>query len=138
MTHDGGIIGVADHGGWAVLVAAAGDGTFLDCRRRNRWMRLPQIPHHGEAQRMPIGEAVALVERLRPSAEQHATRELNALDAALPGRIRGVALRECPVLPPDGGRVHHGLPGAERGGLGNVPASDCCGGQCAWMGRALV
>ena len=33
MSRDGGIIGVSDHGGWAVLVTAAGDRTFLDRRR---------------------------------------------------------------------------------------------------------
>jgi hypothetical protein len=61
---------------------------------------LPKIPHHSEAQRLPLGEAVALVERVRASAARQATRELDALAAALSGRIHGIALRECPVLPP--------------------------------------
>ena len=30
MSKNGGIIGVSDHGGWAVLVTAARDGTLLD------------------------------------------------------------------------------------------------------------
>jgi hypothetical protein len=33
MSRDDGIIGVSDHGGWAVLVTVAGDGTLLDRRR---------------------------------------------------------------------------------------------------------
>ena len=33
MAKNGGIIGVSDHGGWAVLVTAARDGTLLDRRR---------------------------------------------------------------------------------------------------------
>ncbi len=33
MSKDDGFIGVSDHGGWAVLVTVAGDGTLLDRRR---------------------------------------------------------------------------------------------------------
>ena len=33
MSKKGGIIGVSDHGGWAVLVTVARDGTLLDRRR---------------------------------------------------------------------------------------------------------
>jgi hypothetical protein len=33
MSKNGGIIGVSDHGGWAVLVTVARDGTLLDRRR---------------------------------------------------------------------------------------------------------
>ena len=65
MSRDDGIIGVSDHGGWAVLVTVAGDGTLLDRRRVELVDEdLPKIPHHSEAQRLPINEAVALVERV--------------------------------------------------------------------------
>jgi len=57
----GAIVGVSDHGGWAVLVTVAGDGTLLDRRR------------------------VELVDEGLPK---------------LPSRILGVAIRECPRLPP--------------------------------------
>ena len=33
MSRNDGIIGVSDHGGWAVMVTAAADGTLLDRRR---------------------------------------------------------------------------------------------------------
>jgi hypothetical protein len=33
MSRDHGIIGISDHGGWAVFVTVAGDGTLLDHRR---------------------------------------------------------------------------------------------------------
>jgi hypothetical protein len=101
MSRDDGIIGVSDHGGWAVLVTAAGDGTLLD-RRRVELVDadLPKIPHHSEGQRLPLDEAVALVERVRVSAERQAVLVLDAVAAALPGRIVGVALRQCPELPP--------------------------------------
>ncbi|MGB6520526.1 MAG: hypothetical protein WBE83_02005 [Candidatus Cybelea sp.] len=100
MTKNGGIIGVSDHGGWAILVTVARDGTLLDRRRVELVDEfLPAIPHHHEAQRLPPEEAIALVERVRASAERHAGLALDAVAAAVPP-ILGVALRKCPQLPP--------------------------------------
>jgi len=100
MSKDGGIIGVADHGGWAVLVTAARDGALLD-RRRVELVddELPAIPHHHEAQMLPLDEAVALIERVRVSAERHAVLALEAVATAVPD-IRGIALRDYQPLPP--------------------------------------
>ncbi len=100
MSKNGGIIGVADHGGWAVLVTAARNGMLLD-RRRVELVDddLPAIPHHHEAQMLPPNEGVALVERVRTSAEKHAALALDAIAADVP-HIAGVALRICPQLPP--------------------------------------
>jgi hypothetical protein len=103
MSKNAAIIGVSDHGGWAVLVTAAADGTLLDRRRVELVDEdLPKIPHHSEAQRLPLDEAVALVERVRVSAERHAKLCLDAVATTLPARISilGVALRQCPALPP--------------------------------------
>jgi len=100
MVKNGGIIGVSDHGGWAVLVTVARDGTLLDRRRVELVGEgLPKIPHHSEGQGLPLDEAVALVERVRASAEKHAVLALDAVARAVP-HILGVALRECPQLPP--------------------------------------
>ncbi|PYR51755.1 MAG: hypothetical protein DMF89_04965 [Acidobacteria bacterium] len=100
MSTKGGIIGVSDHGGWAVLVTVARDGTLLDRRRVELVEQgLPKLPHHSEGQQLPIAEAVALVERVRVSAERHAVVALDAVTMAVP-HILGVALRECPHLPP--------------------------------------
>jgi hypothetical protein len=100
MSKNGGIIGVSDHGGWAVLVTVARDGTLLDRRRVELVGEgLPKIPHHSEGQGLPLEEAVALVERVRVSAERHAVLALDAVAMAVP-RILGVALRKCPQLPP--------------------------------------
>jgi len=95
-----GVLGVADHGGWAVLVTVARDGTLLD-RRRVELVDagLPKLPHHHEAQGLPLDEAVELVERVRVSAEKHAALALDAVTMAVP-RILGVALRERQRLPP--------------------------------------
>src|SRR5580693_8735816 len=101
MSTDDGIIGVSDHGGWAVLVAVAGDGTLLDRRRIELVDEdLPKIPHHSEGQALPIHAAVALVERVRESADRHAKLGLDAVAIKVPRRIRGVAIRQCPALPP--------------------------------------
>ena len=95
-----GIIGVSDDGGWAVLVTVAGDGTLLDRRRVELVDEdLPKIPHHSEGQALPLDDAVALVERVRVSAERHAALRLDAVATTVPGRILGVALRQCRDLP---------------------------------------
>jgi hypothetical protein len=100
MSKSGGIIGVSDHGGWAVLVTVARDGTLLD-RRRVELVDdgLPAIPHHHEGQGLPVDEAVALVERVRLSAERHAVLALDAVAVGV-RPVLGVALRNCPQLPP--------------------------------------
>ena len=97
----GGVIGVSDHGGWAILVTADANGTLLD-RRRVELVdeALPKIPHHSEGQMLPLDEAVKLVERVRASAERHAKLGLDAIAAEMPVSILGVALRQCPELPP--------------------------------------
>jgi len=100
MSKTGGIIGVSDHGGWAVLVTVARDGTLLDRRRVELVAQgLPKIPHHSEAQRLPLEKAVELIESVRISAEKHAVLALDAVTKAVPS-ILGVALRKCPKLPP--------------------------------------
>lgn len=99
MSKSGGIIGISDHGGWAVFVTVARDGMLLD-RRRVELVdeSLPSIPHHHEAQTLPTDAAVALVERVRASAEKHSERALDDLTTAVPN-IYGIALRVCPPLP---------------------------------------
>lgn len=100
MYENGGVIGVSDHGGWAVLVTVARDGTLLD-RRRVELVddSLPALPHHHEGQGLPLDEAVALVERVRASAERHAVLALDAVATAVQP-ILGVALRSYQHLPP--------------------------------------
>ena len=96
-----GIIGVSDHGGWAVFVTADGNGALLDRRRVELVDEgLPKIPHHSEGQGLPIDQAVELVERVRASAERHAKLVLDAVAAEVAGSILGIALRQCPELPP--------------------------------------
>jgi len=83
-----------------VLVTVGRDGALLD-RRRVELVddELPAIPHHHEGQMLPLDAAVALVERVRASAEKHAAIALDAVTAAVP-QIAGIALRSRPQLPP--------------------------------------
>jgi hypothetical protein len=92
---------VSDHNGWAVLVTVARDGTLLD-RRRVELVDadLPSMPHHHEGQTLPLEQALDLVERVRVSADGHAKQALDAVASAVPSPIRGVAIRDCPRLPP--------------------------------------
>jgi hypothetical protein len=84
-----------------VLVTAAVDGTLLDRRRVELVDEgLPKIPHHSEGQVLPLDEAIELVERVRASAERHAKLVLDAVAMGVPGRILGIAVRQCPELPP--------------------------------------
>lgn len=93
------MVGVSDHGGWAVLVTVAGDGMLVDRRRVALVAEdLPKLPHHSEGQRLPVNEAVELVERVRVSAERYAVLALDALSLAVP-HVLGIALRKCQPLP---------------------------------------
>jgi hypothetical protein len=96
---DGGIIGVSDHGGWAVFLTVARDGSILD-RRRVELVdeTLPALPYHHEGQLLTMDAAVALVERVRASARRHAVLALDAVAMVVP-KILGIALRRCPRLP---------------------------------------
>ena len=100
MSENGAVVGVSDHGGWAVFVTATRDGTLLD-RRRVELVDddLPALPHHHEGQMLQADEAVALVERVRRSAERHAAVALDAVATDVP-HVDGVALRARQPLPP--------------------------------------
>jgi hypothetical protein len=93
-------VGIADHGGWAILMTTAPNGALLD-RRRVELIEpgLPSLPHHHEGQKLPLDEAVALVEKVRASAARCAVTRLEELRAAVPHPIANVALRACPPLP---------------------------------------
>lgn len=100
MSKKGGIIGVSDHGGWAVLVTVARDGTLLD-RRRVELVddNLPALPHHHQPRGLALEDAVAVVERVRVDAERRSILALDEVAKAVPS-ILGIALRSCPPLPP--------------------------------------
>lgn len=94
-------IGVSDHGGWAIFVTVGHPGNEILDRRRVELVddALPALPHHHEAQMLSPEEGVALVERVRASAERYAIVALDAVHRIVP-RVAGVALRALQPLPP--------------------------------------
>ena len=95
------VVGVSDHAGWAVLITAARDGTIFD-RRRVELLDagLPSMPHHHDAQALPVSEAVELIERVRLSTERRASLALETLATDVASPIQGIALRALQPLPP--------------------------------------
>lgn len=105
-------VGVAEHGNSAVLVTMAASGEFLDRRRVDLTRGLPTHPYHHEgswavgryvnspwARAITLSEAVAIVERVQEAAARGAQSALEALAAAVPTPIAGIAIRECQKLP---------------------------------------
>lgn len=93
-------VGVSDHYGWAALITATRQGVLIDRRRIDLVEQgLTKHPYHHEAQALPIAEAVALVERVRVSAERRAKASLEELASEVPVPIVGVALRRLQALP---------------------------------------
>jgi hypothetical protein len=107
-------VGVAEYSNSAELITVLPGGELVDRRRLDLTARgLPTHPHHHEgswavgrylnspwARPIPLADAVALVERVRASAARGARQGLEALAAAVPVPIAGVAIRACPRLPP--------------------------------------
>jgi len=106
------ILGVTEHGNSAVLVTMASNGELLDRRRVDLTVGLPTHPHHHEgswavgryrnspwAREVSLEEAVELVERVGDAAARGARECLEAVAAALPLPVTGIAIRECPELP---------------------------------------
>jgi hypothetical protein len=93
-------VGAADHDGWAILMTVTPDGALLDRRRVDLVDEgLPSMPHHHEGQKLPLEQAVALVEQVRACAERNAGVRLEALAATVDAEISGIALRACPRPP---------------------------------------
>lgn len=95
------LVGVSDHGGWAVFMTVQPGGPVID-RRRVVLVEdgLPTLPHHHDAQKLAPDEGVALVETVAASAARCARTALAALAEEVDVSIGGVALRACPPLPP--------------------------------------
>jgi hypothetical protein len=105
-------VGVAEHGNSALLISVAPGGELLDRRRIDLTSGLPTHPYHHEgawavgrylsspwARPISLAEAVALVERVHAAAARGARDSLEALAAAMPVPIAGIAIRMCPTLP---------------------------------------
>jgi hypothetical protein len=110
--HHKATVGVAEHGNSAVIVTVSPGAELLDRRRVDLTRGLPTHPYHHEgswavgryldsawSRPISLGEAVALVERVRQSAALGARESLEALAAKVPMPIASIAIRVCPDLP---------------------------------------
>jgi hypothetical protein len=90
-------VGVAEHGNSAMIVTLSARGELLDRRRIDLTRGLPTHPYHHEgswavgrylnsawSRPISLGEAVALIERVRQSAALGARESLAALTATVP------------------------------------------------------
>lgn len=100
MKADRAVVGVSDHGGWAMLVTLGPSGVVDRCKVDLKDDALPGLPHHDASRRLALADAVALVEEVRLSARLHSSRVLEALERGLDCAIDGIALRSMPKLPP--------------------------------------
>jgi hypothetical protein len=105
-------VGVDDHRGWANLVSVAlhGGRVVVVNRRRIELIhpRLPNQPHHHDAQGLALDEARDLLRRVTESIEESCRSALRALVEELDGRGYGpisMAVRAVPETPGDLGVV---------------------------------
>jgi hypothetical protein len=78
------------------VVVCVANGEVVDRRRIELIVPgLPNLPHHHDAQGLPIDAGVALVERVRASAALCARKALEAL----PAGVAAIAIRRRPKLP---------------------------------------
>lgn len=99
-------LGVADHLGWAVVVAVADDASVVDRRRIEMvGSGLPAAPihhlggahaMHGPAEPLSDAELLAAVAEVRGSATRTIGDELARLATDLPGPVATVSLRDWP------------------------------------------
>lgn len=96
-------LGVADHFGWAVVVAAGPDHEVVD-RRRVELVEpgVTPAPIHYDRQRLDVDGTAELVATVRASVERATSAALAELAAALPAPVASISLRTWqPDFPAD-------------------------------------
>jgi hypothetical protein len=95
-------LGIADHFGWAVAVAASSDHEVVD-RRRIELVEhgVTAAPIHYEGGRLDVAAAAALVGQVRASVVRATSASLDELAAALPEPVVSISLRAWPPDFPD-------------------------------------
>ena len=95
-------LGIADHLGWAVAVAATDDHAVVD-RRKLELIEpgLSAAPIHYESSRLSVPATAALVAKVRASVVRASSAALDELASALPAPVRSISLRAWPLDFPD-------------------------------------
>ena len=91
-------LGIADHFGWAVAVAAAPDHEVVD-RRRIELVEpgIAKAPIHHKGNRWTTPRSAVLVAQVRASAARATADALDELASALPTPIVSMSLRAWPL-----------------------------------------
>src|SRR3954468_12540904 len=108
-------LGIADHLGWAVAVAASVDHEVVD-RRRIELVEpgVTPAPIHYESARLDLAATAALVEQVRASVARAASVALDELASALPASIVSISLRRWPADFPEEIAVQRRVPWEAR------------------------
>jgi hypothetical protein len=108
-------VGVADHLGWAVVVAASSDHEVVD-RRRVELVEpgLSSAPIHYESRRLDVAATAALVAEVRASVVRATSAALDDLVIALPEPVVSISLRRLPQDFPDDIAVQRRAPWEAR------------------------
>ena len=95
-------VGIADHFGWAIAVAASARHEVVD-RRRLELIEsgVSSAPIHYESRRLDVAATAALVADVRASVARAASSALDELAAALSAPVTSVSLRTWPPDFPD-------------------------------------
>lgn len=112
-TQQAAVVGVAEHGNSAILVTVTTKGELVDRRKVNLTEGLPTHPYHHEgawavgrykdspwAKDITLVEAIELIEQVHEAAAIGARECLDSLADQMSAAIFGIAIRECPELPP--------------------------------------
>ena len=91
-------LGVADHLGWAVVVAASDEHEVVD-RRRIELIEpgLSAAPIHYDSHRLDVAATAALVAEVRASVVRAASVALDEIVDALPEPVVSISLRAWPL-----------------------------------------
>jgi hypothetical protein len=108
-------LGIADHFGWAVAVAASADHEVVD-RRRIELVEpgVTAAPIHYESRRLDVAGTADLVAKVRASVARAASAALDEIAAALPEPIGSMSLRAWPMDFPDDIAVQRRVPYESR------------------------
>jgi hypothetical protein len=95
-------LGIADHLGWAIAVAASADHEVVD-RRRIELIEpgMSPAPIHYDSARLDVAATAALVAEVRASIARATSAALDEIADALPAPVRSISLRAWPHDFPD-------------------------------------
>jgi hypothetical protein len=108
-------LGIADHLGWAIAVAASDDHEVVD-RRRIELIEpgLSPAPIHYESSRLDVAATAALVAQVRASVVRASSAALDEIATALSAPVVSISLRAWPLDFPDDVAVQRRVPHEAR------------------------